>query len=150
MEDSYRFYVAAEWTDGRRGVTHAEADAPAIHFAAPPEFNGEAGVWTPEHFFLAALVSCYLVTFRAIAEMSRFESVALDVSAEGAIQKGPDGLAFTELCLRPTLTLAHEDARERATRLLEKAAKSCLISHSVRAEVVVQPRILVLEQMAVG
>ena len=70
MEDSYRFYVAAEWTDGRRGVTHAEADAPAIHFAAPPEFHGEAGVWTPEHFFLAALVSCYLVTFRAIAEMS--------------------------------------------------------------------------------
>lgn len=40
----------------------------------PPEFGGPERTWSPEHLFVAAVSSCLMTTFRAIAEMSELES----------------------------------------------------------------------------
>jgi len=139
MNASYSFRASARWTTERRGTVEFESAAPPIDFSAPREFQGEAGLWTPEHFLLAAVSACFITTFRAVAQLSKFTAEALEVSVEGTMEKAEDGLRFTHIVLRPVLTIAAESERERAVRLLEKAERSCLISRSLRSEVRMEP-----------
>jgi peroxiredoxin-like protein len=141
MLTSYNFRIDAQWTEGRRGIVNSDPPAPAIQFSAPPAFQGEAGFWTPEHFFLAAAASCFVTTFHAIAELSRFKPEELALTVEGTVEKGEGGLQFTRVFLKPVLTVARESDMDRGTRLLEKAEHSCLISRSLKSEVVMEPRV---------
>ncbi len=132
----------ATWTKRRSGIVDTEAVHLPIVFSAPVEFQGEPGAWTPEHFLAAAAAGCFLTTFMAIAELSKFEAIALKVTAEGVLEKVDRGFQFTRIVIRPELTIAHEADQERALRLLEKAERACLISRSLRSEVVLEPRVL--------
>lgn len=141
MSMNYSFRIDAQWTGGRRGIVESELQVPGIRFSAPPQFQGEAGFWTPEHFLLAAVASCFITTFHAIAEISRFDPAALEITVHGTIEKGEGGLQFTRLILTPLLTVAHETDRERGTRLLEKTEHSCLVSRSLKSQVLIEPRV---------
>ena len=141
MVERLQFRVEGHWTAARRGRVETEGVEAPIHFSAPPEFQGEAGLWTPEHFFIAAVASCFITTFRAIAENSRFEPVSLDISAEGVVEKREGGYEFTRVVLRPLLTISGENDRQRAARLLEKTERACLVSRSLKGEVKMEPRI---------
>jgi peroxiredoxin-like protein len=141
MGNEYSFQATARWTNRMRGVAEADPPAPSIPFAAPPQFQGESGVWTPEHFFLAAISSCLITTFLAIARLSRFEPVALELSTEGVIGKADGGFQFTRIALSPVLTIERQEDRERALRLLEKAERSCLVSRSIKCPVVMESEV---------
>jgi peroxiredoxin-like protein len=137
-------YVAvAVRTEARNGEVAGVPEIPSVTFSAPPEFKGKALTWTPEHFFTAALATCFITTFDAIAEFSKFGFEGLKVSAEGLLEKAEGGYRFTEVHVRPQLTIHGEADRERALRLLEKAERACLISRSVSAKIVLQPEIVV-------
>jgi peroxiredoxin-like protein len=150
MTPNYSFKVDAQWGGGRRGFVEGEPQIPRIHFAAPPQFQGESGFWTPEHFLVAAAASCFITTFRAITEISKFEPVGLEVSAEGTIEKGEGGFQFTRITLRPVLTVARETDQERGVRLLEKAEHSCLISRSLKGQIVMEPQVHVAAPAMAG
>lgn len=137
----YRYEASAHWTGGRRGTVAGQGAGGTIEFAAPPEFQGEAGKWTPEHFFTAAIASCMVTTFRAIAEISKFDFEALDVSVEGVLEKAEGGLRFTRVVVKPVLTTRREDDRERGLRVLDKAERACLISRSINAQISLQPTV---------
>jgi peroxiredoxin-like protein len=126
------FTTKAQWNAGSRGTVEGEPMAQSIEFSAPPEFHGEGGLWSPEHFLLAAVASCFVTTFKAIAEFSSFQPVALAIGVEGAVEKGAGGYAFTRVTLKPELTVEQESDRERGMRLLEKTERSCLISRSLK------------------
>ena len=71
METTFLYRTHATWTMRRRGIV-AAGDVPrTINFSSPPEFQGEPGLWTPEHLLVASVATCFLATFRAIAENSR-------------------------------------------------------------------------------
>jgi peroxiredoxin-like protein len=142
MENSFDFVSSARWTSGRNGVATGHAVEPPIKFSAPPEFQGEAGIWTPEHFFTSAVATCFVTTFQAIATFSKFSAAALEVSVEGKVEKGEGGYRFTRVTVRPVLTIQNEADRERAMRLLEKAEKACLVSRSLNSEIVLEPKVL--------
>ena len=88
MNTSYSFESSARWTGGQQGVVAGHEVKPSINFSAPPEFHGQAGVWTPEHFFTSAVATCFITTFQAIAAYSKFEAHALEVSVERPGGKG--------------------------------------------------------------
>lgn len=142
MENGFIFVSSARWTNGRNGVATGPDVQPPINFSAPPEFQGEAGVWTPEHFFTTAIATCFVNTFEAIAMFSRFSALALNVSVEGKVEKGEGGYRFTRVTLRPVLTVPSEADRERGMRLLEKAEKVCLVSRSLNSEMILEAKIL--------
>jgi peroxiredoxin-like protein len=133
--DSHEYKSAVRWTAGRNGVATAESVEQRITFSAPPEFHGEAGRWTPEHFLMAAAAGCFVTTFVAVAEASKFEMRSLEASATGVLEKGEGGFQFTRVTIRATLAIAREADRERATKLLEKAERACLVSRSLRSQV---------------
>lgn len=137
-------YIAvATRTQIRGGEVSGTPSVPSLTFSAPPEFKGKENVWTPEHFYTAALATCFITTFEAIAEFSKFSFEELTVSAEGVLEKGEGGFRFTKVFVRPVLTIANDADQERALRLLDKAERACLISKSVSAEIVLQPEVLV-------
>ena len=146
----YRYYASAYWTEGRKGVVEAEGVAAPLTFSAPPEFQGEAGVWTPEHFFAAAIGTCFVTTFNAIADYSKLEYQGLQVEVEAVLEKEEGGFSFTRVIVQPILTIGAEADRERAIRLLEKAERACLISRSIRSQIELQPEIVVGQTEAVA
>ena len=139
----------ARWTTGRSGIVNAESVQQSIPFSSPVEFQGQPGVWTPEHFLTAAVAGCFVTTFIAIAELSKFEFVSVEASAVGSLEKVERGFQFTRVVIRPILSIARDSDRERALRLIEKTERSCLVARSLRSEVIVEPEILVQAPVAV-
>jgi len=115
---------------------------PDLEVDAPPEFKGHDGVWTPEHLFVAAVNTCFMTTFLAIAENSKLEFVSFSADAKGKLEKlEGQGFIMTEVVLRPKLLISHARDAERASRILEKAEKHCLISNSIKTETKLQPEV---------
>ncbi len=143
MENQYIYRVNASSTRVRSGIAVAEKIQPSIAFSAPPEFQGEAGCWTPEHFFVAAVAGCFVSTFSGIANISKFEFLSLDLEVEGFIEKDQGGWRFTRVILHPRLKIRQEKDRERANRLLEKAEKTCLVARSLTSRISLEPEIAI-------
>ena len=141
MNEQYTYSTAVDWKGARRGELSA-AGLPAFTVDAPLEFQGQSGAWTPEHLFVGALNSCFMTTFLAIAENSKLNFVNLTCTAEGRLEK-PEGGGFliTEIRLRPKLTIKESRDTDRASRILEKAEKHCLISNSIKSTVYLEPEI---------
>ena len=149
MGAHHEYRVNAFAAGGRNGVVHAEGVLACISFSAPPEFLGEPGRWTPEHFLVAAVASCFVSTFSGIAEKSRLGFVSFNLDAEGVLGKEDGSWRFTEIKLRPAVTILKEEDRDRAILILEKAEKSCLVARSLQFKVTLVPEVNVEEELAV-
>jgi peroxiredoxin-like protein len=151
MEMDYNYRVKGSWEVRRNGVVSAEGiTEPKITFSAPVEFKGESGHWTPEHFLVAAVVSCFIVTFSAMAESSRLNFLSLDVSAEGQLRKVDGKLAFAAILMRPALTLLANEDHELGNRLLKKAEQGCLIARSLACPVTMEAIVRTANEVPVG
>jgi organic hydroperoxide reductase OsmC/OhrA len=143
MTEPYFYQTEVGWAGERKGELRAPS-LPDIRVAAPPEFKGHENTWTPEHLFVAAVNSCFMTTFLAIAELSKLDFVGFSASATGKLEKAEGrGLAITEVTVRPRLTVRRGQDVERASRILEKAERNCLISNSISSTVLLKPEILV-------
>jgi len=144
METKFTYHMNAQFHENGRSFVELEHGAPRIvNFSAPPEFGGQEGFWTPEHFLLAAVSSCYIATFRAIAAASKLEFHGIEVAVEGQLEKDAGGFRFTKVILRPATIIFDERERERTQRLLEKSEQRCLVTRSLSCAVEFEPRILV-------
>jgi len=145
MPTSYSYRATARWTEHTRGIVEAEGIPRTINFAAPPEFGGEPGLWTPEHLLLASVSTCYVATLRAVAEASKVQFHSLELTVEGTIEKQEGGFRFTRILLRPIVIILKEEDRERMGRLLEKAERVCLVTRSLSCATILEAKILVQE-----
>jgi peroxiredoxin-like protein len=150
MESHHEYRVKAFGAGGRNGVVHAEGVLSSISFSAPPEFLGESGRWTPEHFLVAAVASCFVSTFSGIAEKSRLEFASFNLEAEGLLGNADGIWRFTGIKLRPVVTVLKEEDRDRAIRLLEKAEESCLVARSLQFKVTLFPAVKIEEELPVS
>jgi peroxiredoxin-like protein len=150
MEAKYVYHASAQWHQQGRGFVESEHGAPRlINFSAPPEFGGERGYWTPEHFLLAAVTTCFVATFRAVANASKLDFQGIEVAADGVIEKDSGGFRFTKISLRPVVIVFAEPERERALRLLEKAEHLCLVTRSLSCAIELEPKILAEKSVTV-
>ena len=141
------YSVAADWTSGRSGITRAAGIEASIRFSSPPEFQGEPGFWTPEHFLVAAVASCFIATFAALADRANVSFGRLELSVEGKLDKIDGQLRFAEMILRPSLTVFQNKDRERAYRLLERTEHGCLIARSLNCPVLMEPLVQAAEDV---
>jgi len=130
-------------TGGPIGDACASASGcPDLHTAPPENYGGPGNVWSPEHLLLAAVQSCLLFTLRAVARASNLEFVSLDVDASGTVDRQNGVTRFTEIVLRPKLTVPTGADRALAARVLAKSEKACLISASLSTPVRMDAEIL--------
>jgi uncharacterized OsmC-like protein len=64
------------------------------------------------------------------------------VEGEGTVDRKDGATRFTEIVLRPRLTLPAGGDRDRAMRVLEKSEKACLVSASLSTPIRVEPEIV--------
>lgn len=142
MEHPHYYSVNVNWEKDRKGVMSSPVLESNIEVATPPEFpKGIAGVWSPEHLLVAAVDSCLMTTFLAIAENSRFEFISFESYAIGKLEKIEGKYLISEIVLSPVLTVPAGTDPEKAMRILQKSEAACLISNSVKATIVFKPEI---------
>ena len=148
--DSHIYNVDINWNQDRKGVMcspelNKEANS-CIDVATPPEFpKGVPGIWSPEHLFTASVSSCLMTTFLAIAENSKLEFENFSCQSKGKLEKVDGKFLMTQIILEPTVTIYDEKDREKAERVLHKSEKACLISNSIKSEVIMTPTIKIAE-----
>ena len=133
MQDFPHLYkvAAAAGPDGEVCLDCEGLDT--IASAAPVEFDGPGGKWSPETLLPAAVADCFILTFRAIARASKLEWASLECEVEGTLERREHVTLFTAFTLQATLTVPPDTDGERARRLLEKAEAGCLITNSLSA-----------------
>jgi peroxiredoxin-like protein len=142
MDPVHHYEVKVAWKTGRKGIMSSPVLNDDLEVATPPEFpKGIPGIWSPEHLLVAAVNSCLMTTFLAIAENSNLNFVDFDSNADGKLEKVEGKFMISEVTLMPVVTIAEEKDRERALRILEKSEAACLISNSVKCKIVFQPTI---------
>ena len=102
------------------------------------DYLGTAERVDPEQAFVAALSSCHMLTFLALASKRRFVVEAYDDEAVGYLEQNDDGrMAMTRVRLRPRVRFdaAAEPTAAELAQLHEKAHKYCFISNSVTTRV---------------
>ncbi len=144
MNDTHFYEVNVSWKAGRHGLASSPVLPDSIEIASPPEFaGGEPGIWSPEHLFAAAVNSCLMTTFLAIAANSKLEYLHFDSKATAKLEKIEGKFIISEVVLAPVLEIPEGQSEERALRVLEKSEANCLISNSIKSKIVFQPQVRV-------
>ena len=131
-------------------ATLVAAGLPSVRAAPPREFDGPGDAWSPEHLLLAAVETCFLFTFRAVMAAAGLEFRAIEVVADGIVARNGGPPRFTEITLRPRVTVARADDRERALRAVARAEHACLVSRALVTPVHVEPMIVVESAVSVA
>lgn len=137
--EKHLYNLDLEWIGERKGVISSPEFPSSIEVVTPPEFDkGVPGFWSPEHLFTAAVQSCFMTTFLAIADFSKLEVLNFNCKATGILEKVEGKFLMTEVILEPSLKLKNNEEREKANKILAKAEKACLISNSILTNVILK------------
>jgi peroxiredoxin-like protein len=144
MAENHEYQVDLTWLENRKGEVSSPELTDTIETATPPDFpKGMPNIWSPEHFLVAAVESCLMTTFLAIAENSKLDFISFKSKAIGKLGKVEGKFQMTEIVLKPVLEIADENNAERAQRIIEKSEKACLISNSIKSKIILEPEIVI-------
>ncbi len=141
MEPHY-YQVDVKWIADRKGMMSSPDLKQQVEIATPPQFTkGIEGIWSPEHLLTAAVNSCFMTTFLAIAENSKLEFHAFSSNAKGKLEQVDGKFLMTEVIIHAKLEIVQEADKERAERVLQKSEAACLISNSIKATTILETEI---------
>ncbi|WP_076542620.1 OsmC family protein [Shewanella sp. UCD-KL21] len=111
-----------------------------VHASSAPEYKGNEAKINPEESLLAALSSCHMLTFLAIAHLKRLTVETYVDNAKAELGKNANGkLSVTKMTLNPVVTFADgiEVSQEVINKIHDKAHANCFIANSVNSEVAI-------------
>jgi organic hydroperoxide reductase OsmC/OhrA len=124
-----------------RDHTWAFDGGDTVTASANPAYLGSEAAVDPEEAFIAALASCHMLTFLAIAAKKRFVVDTYDDHAVGVMAKNEAGrVAITKVTLSPRIVFA--GAKPDTTtldRMHHLAHDQCFVANSVTTQVTVVP-----------
>ena len=106
--------------------------------SATPSYLGNPQRVDPEAALVAALSSCHMLTFLALASNKGFVVESYEDAAVGHLEKNAAGkMAITRVDLHPKIAFggAKQPTTEDLDWLHDKAHKECFIANSVTTEV---------------
>ncbi|CAN7223734.1 OsmC family protein [Microbacterium sp. LjRoot45] len=157
MIGEHRYALRATWTGDRgtgtsgyrdydRSVTLSVAGKPDIAASSDKPFRGDPTRWNPEDLLLAALSECHLLSYLHACVQAGVVVVAYTDDATGTmVEDGRGGGGFTEVMLRPVVTIADESMRDAALAAHAQAHEWCFIANSVNFPVRHEPTIVVAD-----
>ena len=136
------------WTRGDRGFAYKEyprthswrfpKSGQSVQAAAAVEYLGSPDCVDPEEAFTAALASCHMLTFLAIASMSGYIVDAYEDEAVGFLEKAADGKPWlSRVVMHPRIQFSGEKqpSPEQLEKLHEKAHHECFLARAVKTEI---------------
>lgn len=119
------------------GLTVPASSSPSV----VPEPLSVTGNVDPEEALVAAISSCHMLTFLALAAKKGFTVESYDDAAEGVAERNAEGrLAVTRVALRPEIRFTGESqpSGEDLDQLHHQAHEHCIIANTVKTEVRVE------------
>lgn len=141
------------WTGAAKGALGAGSDYSRdlvvqvagkmpLPASTSPAYGGDDSKHNPEDLLLAALSTCHLLSYLALAARAGLPIAAYEDDAACVVDMKDGRVRITEATLRPTVTLAAGGDAEKATKLHAQAHQICFIANSVNFPVAIEPRIV--------
>lgn len=154
MNRPHRYRVDVVWTgnrgtgtDGYRNYSRNHVirvpGKPELAGSSDPTFRGDATRHNPEDMLVAALSTCHMLSYLHMATVAGVVVTNYTDAAEGTMVTEGDGGRFTEVVLRPVVTITAASDPARAEAAHEAAHQACFIANSVNFPVRCEPRIVV-------
>ena len=139
---THHYRLATTWTgnsgtgtsgyrDYARDVTLRSSGKPDLQGSADRPFRGDPERWNPEELLLAALSQCHLLSYLHVAVTHGVVVTDYRDDASGSMEQHGIGGRFTEVVLRPVVTVADPAHVGLATEIHAEAAAACFIASSV-------------------
>lgn len=120
-----------------------------IRMGPPPQFNGNAEVWSPEHLLVASVLSCLKTTFDAYARRAGVAIHQWRGIATGVLAKSSQGPVFTSIDLE--IEIATDPGEEvRLQSVIAASERDCIIARALSAPVHVTAKVTAEPDQAAG
>ena len=139
---SFTYRTSTSWTEGKSGTLSSDTK-PMLRISSPPEFRGEAGVWTPEDMFVGAVEVCHMVTFLSFAAKKDIPIINYQSHANGVLEFVDGDYRFTRIVIFPTIVVASTVSEAEVHATLREAEKHCLVANSIASIVEVSQTLIV-------
>lgn len=113
-----------------------------IRGSSVPAYRGNPGLHNPEDLLVASLSACHMLWYLHLCTDAGIQVSAYRDDASGTMDKVDGNVAFTEVTLRPKVTILKGDA-DQATGLHIEANRACFIANSVNFPVRHDPSTIV-------
>ena len=155
MHREHHYEVRMAWTGNegegtrtyrgyRRDHVIAAPGKPEIPGSSDPAFRGDPQRYNPEEMLVASLSSCHMLWYLHLCAVRQVVVVAYDDTPQGIMREDESGGGrFTEVELRPVVTIAAGGDAARAEELHHEAHEKCFIANSVNFPVRVTSRTVV-------
>ena len=132
MQPFPHHYAVAATANATSEVTLDSNGLESLPSAPPTEFGGPGNRWSPETLLVAAVVDCFVLTFRGIASMSKLPWLSLTCEGTGTVDRIERVTQFTAFDIRARLRVPAGANAEQANRLLVRAEETCLVTNSLK------------------
>jgi len=117
--------------------------ATVIEGSADKSFRGDGSRYNPEELLVASLSQCHMLWYLHLCAVNGVVVEAYEDSASGTMAEQEDGSGqFTQVILRPLVTIGYESDLDRARELHHRAGSLCFIAKSVNFPVMHEPSVL--------
>ena len=113
----------------------------AIAGSSDPGFRGDAGRHNPEDMLVASLSACHMLWYLHLCAVKGVAVTAYEDNAVGTMVEEPGNGRFTEVTLRPTVTITADSDAEKAASLHKRAHTECYVANSMNFPVHCEPTI---------
>lgn len=153
---AHHYDARITWTGARAGGTTSYQaysreyefsvnSKPTLTGSADPHFRGDPALHNPEELLVVALSTCHLLSYLAECARGGVNVVAYEDDAHGTMEMKDRAMRFTDVVLKPRVTIAPGSDVEKAKALHEKAHAECFIANSVNFPVRNEPTIVIAD-----
>jgi len=103
---------------------------PSLRGSSVPVYRGDPALHNPEDLLVASLSACHLLWYLHLCTDAGIHISAYQDDAEGKMSRRDGKLAFTDVLLRPKVTIIKGDV-DQAMALHQNANAACFIANSV-------------------
>ena len=154
MGPEHQFAVTVVWTgnqgsgtSGYRAYSRSHeisaGSKPVLLGSSATAFRGDASRYNPEELLIAALSACHMLSYLHLCAVNDVVVTAYADAAAGVMVLDKDGAGrFTEVTLKPRVTIAAGSDAAVAKHLHREASRLCFIANSVNFPVHHDPIVL--------
>lgn len=147
----HRYRVQMKWTGNlgtgtsgygaySRNHIHVAEGKPELPGSSDPSFLGDSTRYNPEELLVASLSSCHMLWYLHLCATNRIIVEKYEDFPEGIMVEEDGGGRFTEVILKPQVTIQSGCDPYLAAQLHHEANRLCFIANSCNFPVRHEPR----------
>ncbi|TNE34113.1 MAG: OsmC family peroxiredoxin [Alphaproteobacteria bacterium] len=151
----HEYKARTNWTGAGKGAVEeyktysreyevAIEGKPLFTGSADPTFYGDPALHNPEDMLMIALSACHMLSYLALCAKYNIRVTAYHDDAWGKMEIADNKMRFTEVVLKPVVTIDADSDANKAAELHHEAHAQCFIASSVNFPVRNEPEIRVM------